>query len=181
MKSQSENEIGKRDAAKRGETRVIVVALFCFLAGLTLGALYSRPQLITAAVAPTDGPAEVAASDNSNAQPVPAPPVVDPAAIEAVKHAIPNVTLVTVETGSQVLHKTALTEFQEALKNLQARQQQAEQEFVAAQNSQSKEREKIASEKLHALQMEQMETLKEIAAKSQAQIDALQQLKSAAR
>lgn len=180
MKSQSENEIGKRSAAKRGEMRIIVVALFCFLAGLTLGALYARPPVITAVSAPADARAEAAAADTSSAQPVPPRPA-DPAVVEAVKHAIPNVTLVTVETGSQILHKSALTEFQEALKNLQARQQQAEQEFVAAQNSQSKEREKIASQKLHALQMEQMEALKEIAAKSQAQIDALQQLKAVPR
>jgi hypothetical protein len=105
--------------------------------------------------------------------------LIDPVALETVKRSIPDVNAASLEAGKRILREAAVTEFEQAVLDLQARQKKAEQDFIQAQNNKSDEQQRAATKKLQELQAEQMEKLKQIAADSQAQIDAFEQLKAA--
>ena len=108
-------------------------------------------------------------------------PLTDPAALEAVQRAIPNVKSATLESGTRILRKAAVAEFQQTVEDFRARQKQAEQDLIKGQNKLSDEQRKIAMKQLQELQAQQIEKLKQIAANSKAQIDTFQQLKGAAQ
>jgi hypothetical protein len=167
---------------KHGQVRIVILALVCFSLGVAVSGIWfsRRPQI--EAVSPLVQQEQASRSlavDPSvpvSAPPQPSAPI-DPAAVEAVKRAIPNVTLVSTEQATLILRKTAVAELQKAVQELQARQKKAQQTFIERQGSQSTEQQIIAAKELQQFQAEQMEKLKEIAASSQAQIDALKQLK----
>jgi hypothetical protein len=99
--------------------------------------------------------------------------------IKEVKALIPNLADVTVEEGTRILREAALKDFTAAAKEMERQVKEAEQGLGQAQNGGSEADKQAAMKHLQQVQMEQTEMLKQIAAKSQAQIAALQQLKAA--
>ncbi|MBI1177620.1 hypothetical protein GC207_09295 [bacterium] len=112
------------------------------------------------------------------------PPIVAPAAtrstpevLSEVKAAIPNLDAVSSKQGAEMLRAAALREFAGAANQLQAKVKEAQERLAAAQNSDSAEEQQAAMKNLQQVQAEQAEKVKEIAARLQEQIAALQQIK----
>jgi len=122
----------------------------------------------------------IADVDASDPRP-PAVPKASVAALEAVKRALPNVDAVSVEDGSRLLRMAALAQFQKIGQEMQTRVRQAEQRFLQAQNNPSAAAQEAALQDLRQAQQDQTKKLEEIALESKAQLEALQQLKGAAR
>ena len=108
-----------------------------------------------------------------------APLEVNTNAVKEVKALIPNLGTVSVEEGTRILREAALKEFTSVAKEMETQVKEAEQRVTQAQNGGSDADQQAARKHLEQVQTEQTEKLKQIAARSQAQIDALQQLKSA--
>jgi hypothetical protein len=100
-------------------------------------------------------------------------------AIQEVKALIPDVAAVSVEAGKQILRDAALKDFAGAAKEMETQVKEAEQRLSQAQNGGSDAEQQAAMKHLQQVQAEQAEKLKEIAAKSKAQMDAFQQIKTA--
>lgn len=112
------------------------------------------------------------------------PPMVAPAAtrstpevLSEVKEAIPNLDAVSSKQGAEILRAAALREFAGAASHLQAKVKEAQERLAAAQKSDSEEEQQAAMKNLQQVQAEQAEKVKEIAARLQEQIAALQQIK----
>lgn len=181
-------QAGQRRTGEQAQARMIILALVCFLMGVAVGALWFSRKLSANAVSQTalsgktlsDVTPAPARSANVSPQPPPAPPT-DLAARDAVKRSIPNVNSASLEEDTRVLREAAVAEFQQTVQEFQARLKKAEQNFIQGQNNRSVEQQKIATKQLQELQAEQMEKLKQIAAKSKAEIETLRQLKGAAQ
>ena len=93
---------------------------------------------------------------------------------------IPDLAAVSVQAGKRILQDAAYKEFAAAAKEMQTQVKEAEQRLIQAQNSGTDAERQAALQHLQQLQAEQTEKLKEIAARSKAQIDTFQQLKAAA-
>jgi hypothetical protein len=106
---------------------------------------------------------------------------IDPAAAEEVKRAVPNFASVSVEEATRVLREQSLKAFQTAAKGMELQVKQAEQRLAQAENANSEAEQQAAMKQLQQVQAEQAEKLKQIAARSQAQIAALEKLKGAER
>ena len=102
-------------------------------------------------------------------------------AVKEVKALIPNLGTVSAEEGKRILREAALKDFAAAAKEMETQVKEAEQRLTQAQNGGSDADQQAARKHLQQVQTEQTEKLKQIAARSQAQIDALQQLKAAPR
>ena len=114
----------------------------------------------------------------------PAAAVVAPSApntntVQEVKALIPNLGAVSVEEGTRILREAALKDFTAAAKEMEAQVKEAQQRLTQAQSGGSDADQQAAIKHLQQVQAEQTEKLKQIAARSKAQIDALQQLKAA--
>ena len=107
-------------------------------------------------------------------------PQVDTNAIQEVKARIPNLADVSVQAGKQILQDAAYKDYAAAAKEMQTQVKEAEQRVTQAQNSGSDAEQQAAKKHLDQVQAEQAEKLKEIAAKWNAQVEALLQLKAAA-
>ena len=105
---------------------------------------------------------------------------IDTNAIREVKALIPNLADVSVKAGKQILQEAALKDFTTAVQEMQTQVKEAEKRLNEAQDGGSDAEQKAALKHLQQVQAEQTEKLKDIAAKSKAQIDAFQQLKAAA-
>jgi hypothetical protein len=108
-----------------------------------------------------------------------APLEVNTNAVKEVKALIPNLGAMSVEEGTRILREVALKDFTAAAKEMETQVKEAEQRVTQAQNGGSDADQQAARKHLEQVQTEQTEKLKQIAARSQAQIDALQQLKAA--
>lgn len=197
--TRNQNEAGKRRAGESGQARALVLVLVSFAMGMTVSALwFSRkaPPIRTAPeteavsqkeMEPRREFASFAKPTEPASRPAPASPAplsaplsapqVDPAALEAVKRAIPNAEAISLEKGALILRKAALADLELVVQEFKARQKQVEQNFTKGESRLSDERQKIATQQLKELQLEQMEKLKQIAANSKAQIEAFQQIK----
>ena len=102
-------------------------------------------------------------------------------AVQEVKALIPNPAAVSVEEGTRILREAALKDFTAAANEMQAQVKEAQQRLAQAQNGGSAADQQAAMKNLQQLQAQQTEKLKDIAAKSQAQIEAFQQLKAASQ
>lgn len=100
-------------------------------------------------------------------------------AAKEVKGLIPNLGAVSVEDGTRILREAALKDFQAAAKEMETQVKEAQQRLIQAQNSGSDADQQAAMKHLQQVQAEQAEKLKQIAARSRAQIEAFQQLKAA--
>lgn len=99
------------------------------------------------------------------------------AATEQVRRSIPNLDSVSLADGKQMLRDAALKEILAATVELQRRVQEAQQRISQAQTNGSEAEQQAAVKELQQLQAEQTEKLKQIAAQSQAQIQAWEQIK----
>jgi hypothetical protein len=117
------------------------------------------------------------------AQPVPVPVAVsqiNTTAVQEVKAMIPDLTAVSVEQGTKILQEAAFKDFTAAAKEMAAQVKEAEQRFLQTQQGGTEADQQAARAHLQQVQNEQTEKLKEIAARSKAQLDAFQQIKAAA-
>ncbi len=121
----------------------------------------------------------VDASQASQSMPVAA--TVDAAAAETVKKLVPDYASVPQAEGERIIRLAALEEFQAAAKDFEAQIKQAQQDLTQAQDGGNEAQQQAAVRRLQQLQTDQTEKLKAIAARSQAQVQALQQLKKAAQ
>jgi ABC-type uncharacterized transport system len=101
----------------------------------------------------------------------------DTNAIAQVRHAIPNLASVSVKQGTQMLRAAALKDFSAATRQMQPQVQEAQQRLIQARHSGSAAEQQAALRQLRQAQAAQTERLQQIAARLQAQITALQQLK----
>jgi uncharacterized membrane protein len=101
----------------------------------------------------------------------------DAAVIEEVKQSFPNLASVSVEEGTRVLREKALKTFGEATREIEAKVEEARQQLVQVQVNGSTEERQEALKKFHELQIQQTEKIKQIAARLQNQITALEYLK----
>jgi hypothetical protein len=109
----------------------------------------------------------------------PAAVAVAPAIKEQLQRVVPNLESISVEDGSRQIRETALQEFQAAAREFQKQIEQAEQQLKQAQSNGSSGEQQSAMQHLQQVQAGQAAKLKEIAARAQAQVEALKQLKSA--
>jgi hypothetical protein len=180
-----------RWSSGQANTPTVLLAAVCFAVGLGAGAfIFRRPAepapmdandiaAIRPAIAPSDNsPAETSQPRRGNFSAVPVPPA-SPAAIEEVKRAIPDLASVSLADGTRILRKAALTEFATAAKEIGEQIHAAQINLAKAQNGGSESEQQAAIQQLQQAQASQTAKLQEIAAKSQAQIDALKQLKAA--
>lgn len=177
-------EVKKGRAGDLAQVRIIILALVCFVMGLAVGALWFARKASAQGPSQTYVTREIAASPSGSPEPQPLPQpadLIDRVALDAVKRSISNWDSTSLEAGIQILREAAVAEFQQTVQELQARQKKVEENFIKGQNSQSGEQQQIATKQLRELQMEQMEKLQQIAAKSKAQMEAFQQLKGASR
>jgi hypothetical protein len=105
----------------------------------------------------------------------------DASITEDVRRAIPNMAAVSAEDGTRILRETALKEFTTAVSEMQAQVQEAQFRLEQARKGGSAADQESAMKHLQDVQAAQGERLKEIAAKSQAQIAAFQQLKASGK
>jgi hypothetical protein len=122
-------------------------------------AAQAEPQPLPAAVAPRGGP-----------QP-----------LDEIKRLIPNLGAVSVEEGVSRLRGAAVAELARATQESQARIQEVEQELIRAQTNGSDAEQQAALGRLRQLQAEQTGKLREIAARSQAEVQTFKRLKGAVR
>ena len=124
---------------------------------------------LTRAIVRVMGAQPSASGPVASAQPAPAP-------IEEVKRAVPDLASVSVEEGTRILREAALKDFAAAANEMELRQKEAQQRVTDAQGK-SEAEQQAARKNLQQVQLEQAEKLKQVAARLQAQIIALQQLK----
>jgi hypothetical protein len=104
-------------------------------------------------------------------------PQPDAATTTEVRRSIPNLDSVSLADGKQILRDAALKEIMGATDELQRRLKEAQQRIIQAQNNGSEAEQQAALKQLQQVQADQTEKIKEIAARSQAQIQALEQIK----
>jgi hypothetical protein len=100
-------------------------------------------------------------------------------AVQEVRALIPDLAAVSLDEGTRILREAALKDFEAATKEMGTRVKEAEQRLTQARNGGSPGDQQAALRHLKQLQAEQTEKLKQIAARSKAQVDTLQQLKAA--
>jgi ABC-type uncharacterized transport system len=105
---------------------------------------------------------------------------INTAAVQQVRALIPDLAAVSVQAGREILQDAAYKEFAAAAKEMQAQVKEAEQRLTQAQKGGTEAEQQAARQDLQKLKAQQSEKLKQIAAKSAAQIDAFQQIKAAA-
>lgn len=99
------------------------------------------------------------------------------AVIAEVKKAIPNLDSVSVEKGAEMLREAALVDFAAAANQMEVQVRKAQEKLAQAQKSGSAAEQQAAMKNLQQIQAEQANKIKQIAARLQGQITALQQLK----
>jgi len=98
-----------------------------------------------------------------------------------VRALIPDIAGVSLQAGKQILQDAAYKEFAAAAKEMQAQAKDAEQRLADARKNGTDAARQSALRHLQELQAQQAEKLKEIAARSRAQIETFEQLKATAR
>jgi hypothetical protein len=99
------------------------------------------------------------------------------ASIAEVKRAIPNLASVSVEQGTQILREAGVKELKAAADEMESQIKKAQDRLTQAQKGGSEAELAAARKQLMELQTEQVERLKEIAARLETQISVLRQLK----
>jgi hypothetical protein len=174
----------KPRAGERASLRIVLLALVSFILGVTATAFWFHLAAKRNAENPGFPADSQPAAPAANA-PAPAPPAVanpppgNPAAIEAVKRAIPSLASVSLEDGEKILRAAALKEFTAAATEMNVQVAAAQQQIVQAESSQSAAEQQAAMKHLQQIQAAATEKLQQIAAQLQAQIAALKQLKAA--
>lgn len=101
--------------------------------------------------------------------------------VEQIRQRIPNLDSVPLNEAIRSLREDSIKEFTTAAAEMQTRVQEAQARLVQAKNGGSAAEQDVAMKGLQAAQAEQARRLKEIAANSQARIEAAKQLKSSGK
>jgi hypothetical protein len=104
-------------------------------------------------------------------------PQPDTAALDEVKRALPNWASVSVEEGTRMLREKALADFGAATRESEAKVKAAEQSFAQAERDGAEAARQAALKELQQARAAQADKLQQIAARLQAQLSALDQLK----
>jgi hypothetical protein len=102
----------------------------------------------------------------------------DPETIAAVKKAVTNIDAVSLEEGASIIRQANLNELADTVLEMDNKVKAAEQTFLQAQTNQSEADQQAARAQIQQLQAEQAAKLKKLFAKTQAEVQAFQQLKS---
>ena len=102
----------------------------------------------------------------------------DPEMIAAVKKAVTNIDAVSLEEGASIIRQANLNELAETVLDADNKIKAAEEAFHQAQTNQSEADQQAARAQIQQLQAEQAAKLKKLFAKTQAEVQAFQQLKS---
>lgn len=105
----------------------------------------------------------------------------DTAAADSVRRDIPNLESVSLEDGIRILRESSLKEFTKAVEEMQAQVRDAQDRLAQARSSGSQSDQDAAMKQLQSVESANAERLKEIAANSQARVDALKKLKAGAK
>jgi hypothetical protein len=111
-----------------------------------------------------------------NNKPKPAPE--NPAVTEEIRRQIPNLNAVSAEEASKILRENSIKQFTAAVGKMNALVQEAQEDLVKAQKQGSAAEQEAAMKRLQAIQTEESQKLKQIAAEAQARMDALMKLKA---
>lgn len=125
---------------------------------------------LTRAILRVSGPRSLAARTEAAVK-------ADSGAVEEVKRVVPDLDAVPVDQGRQILREGALKELRAAATEMQTQIAEAQQRLREAQATQSKAAQEAAMKQLQQAQATQTEMLKEISARLEAQITALERLK----
>jgi hypothetical protein len=186
VKTTTKNQIDVGNKLRYGRiasARVVVLLMVSFVAGLSVSALWFSHQaptrVIVQAAPPVSVERPVVQAPPAQVAVAPAPPVhvVDPATVEAVKRALPNLDKTTEEIGTVILRKAAVTEFEKAARAFREERKKVEEELRQLPDKDQK----LAAQRLQHMQNEQTAKLKQIAANSKAQIEAFQELKASSQ
>lgn len=173
---------------ERASARTVVLLPAALVVGFLAGALWhsrhSPPGPASAEspapVGPSNPPPAVpspALDASADVRP-PAPPPIEPEAVEAVRRLIANPGAVSMEEGKRVLTEAALTDFKAAVDDMEAQLKKAEERFSQAQSSGSEAEQQAARKQLQQIRADQAERSKQIAQRLQAQLAALERLKA---
>ncbi len=102
----------------------------------------------------------------------------DAAVVAEVRRLIPNLGSVSLADGKQILRDAALKEIKEATDETQQRVKAAQQRISQAQTGGSEAEQQAALKQLQQVQRKQTEQIKELAARAEVRIQALEQIKS---
>jgi hypothetical protein len=116
-------------------------------------------------------PSKVAATTNA----------VELAAERDVREALTNLTALSAEQATQTLREAAFSEYKAATEAMQARVGEAQERLKQAQEAGTEADRQAALVELHRAQAEGMEELKEIAARLQDQVTAVERIKGVTR
>lgn len=105
-------------------------------------------------------------------------PQADLATVEEIKRSILDMASTSVEQGTQILRQKALTAFMAAAQEMEAQVKVAQQGVLEARSNGSEAAQQAAIKNLQQVQAAQTEKLKQITARLQAQITALEQIKA---
>lgn len=100
------------------------------------------------------------------------------AAMEQIKQIVPNLDSVSLADATRLVREASFKEFATAAAQFQTQLKEAQQRLKDAQNGGSEADRLAAMKNLQAVQADQADQLKKIAAKAQAQVEALKQLKA---
>ncbi len=159
----------------KGEGCYLGIAVACAGRKESLGRLL--PQWESALEADLSRAIERVSRPLPASQPLAAAIPVDTNAIAQVRRAIPNLANISIEQGTEMLRAAALTEFKAAITETQGQLKEAQQQLAEAQTTKPPAEQQAAMKQLQDIQAEQAERLKQIGARLQAQIAALQHLK----
>jgi hypothetical protein len=110
--------------------------------------------------------------------PATASAAIDRSAIEEVKRMIPNIDAVSLDSGRQMLREAALRDYKSVIAEMEMKLKDAQSRFTEAQRAGAESEKQRALKQIQQVQMEQAEKLKEIADRSQNQIQAFESLKA---
>jgi ABC transporter family protein len=102
----------------------------------------------------------------------------DLSSVEEIKRSIPNLDSVSLAEATRTLREASFKDFALAASQFQTQLKEAQQRLKEAQNGGSETEQQAAIKNLQQVQDEQTARLKQIAAKAQAQVELLKQLKS---
>src|SRR5262249_35342495 len=101
----------------------------------------------------------------------------DPELIAAVKKAVTNIDAVSAEQGAGIIRQANLDELAETVLDMDSKIKAAEQAYQQEETNHSEADQQTARAQLQQLQAEQAAKLKKLFAKTQAEVQAFQQLK----
>jgi len=118
----------------------------------------------------------IARAVGTEAQPANAPKP-DTDTLAAVKRVIPNLDSISLEDGTKALSQSAMTDFKQAVEEMQAKVKIAEDHFIQAEAAQSEAGQEAARKELDQIQADHLANLRRLSAASQAQLATLRQVK----